>query len=116
MEPCDRKITADNYDFKILRSRARQAGVSSIYDPVTDGFSYNAYCLELKLLKELFTKEFDSLEEALDCLNDEFGSWELADAAVSLPSANGCGGGAAGGCCSSKKGGCGKGCGQARSP
>jgi hypothetical protein len=96
MEQAGPKLTRDNYEFQVLRSRARQAGVSLIYDPERDEFTYNAYCLELKLLKELFTQEFETLDEALSCIHEEFGSWQLADAAVPLPSAAGCGG-----CCGS---------------
>jgi hypothetical protein len=70
-------LTVDNYDHSVLVFRDRQAGVSEIYDPETDRYTYNAYCLEKKLLKELFTCEYDFLEDALQVINEEFGSWGL---------------------------------------
>lgn len=70
------KLTADNYTHTVLVFRDRQAGVSEIYDPDTDSFSYNAYCLEKKLVKELFTCEYDYLDDALDVINGEFGTWD----------------------------------------
>jgi hypothetical protein len=73
------KLTVDNYLDKVLKFRDRQAGVSIIYDAEADSYSYNAYCLETKLIKELFTVEFDFLDDALNLINDEFGSWELSD-------------------------------------
>jgi hypothetical protein len=71
------RLTEDNYSEKILRFRDRQAGISLVYDPDDDVFTYNAYCLEIKLMKELFTTEHEFLEDALELINDEFGSWEL---------------------------------------
>jgi hypothetical protein len=73
------KITEDNVQEKAFRFRDRQAGVSLIYDPLRSAYSYNAYCLETKIMKELFSVEFEFLEEALELINDEFGSWELVD-------------------------------------
>lgn len=70
------KITAENYDHTILVFRDRQAGISEVYDPFDDRFHYNAYCLERKLMKELYTTEFEFLEDALTHINDEFGTWE----------------------------------------
>jgi hypothetical protein len=110
MENLAPKITEENYETHVLRSRARQAGVSLIFDPDRESFIYNTYCLELKLLKELFTHEYDSLKEALDSLHEEFGSWQLAEVGTPLPSASkGCGGCSSGGCssggcCSSQEG------------
>lgn len=75
--PLREKLTVDNYTDKVLSFRDRQAGVSVIYDPEIEGYTYNAYCLEKKLLKELFTCEYDYLEDALDVVNSEFGTWEL---------------------------------------
>jgi hypothetical protein len=71
------KLTEENYDHSVLVFRDRQAGVSEIYDPERDSFSYNAYCLEKKLVKELFTCEYDFLTDALEVINEEFGSWDL---------------------------------------
>lgn len=73
------KMDAENFQEKAFRFRDRQAGVSIIYDPERLAFSYNAYCLETKIMKELFTVEFDFLDDALELMNDEFGSWELFD-------------------------------------
>lgn len=71
------KLNEENYLEKGLRFRDRQAGVSLVYDPDRASFSYNAYCFEVKLMKELYASEFDFLEDALNLINDEFGSWEL---------------------------------------
>jgi len=70
------KLTADNFDHTILKFRDRQAGVSVIFDPESEVYSYNAYCLETKLMKELFTCEYEFLDDALECINEEFGTWE----------------------------------------
>lgn len=70
------KLTAENYTHTVLVFRDRQAGVSEIFDPETGRFTYNAYCLERKLVKELFTCEYDFLSDALDAINEEFGTWE----------------------------------------
>ena len=73
------KMTSENFQEKAFRFRERQAGVSIIYDPNRSTYSYNAYCLETKIMKELFTVEFDFLDDALELMNEEFGSWELFD-------------------------------------
>jgi hypothetical protein len=70
------KLTPDNYDHTVLVFRDRQAGIAEVYDPDTDRYAYNAYCLEKKLMKELFTQEYDFLEDALHVINEEFGTWE----------------------------------------
>jgi hypothetical protein len=82
------KLTTANYDHTILRFRDRQAGVSVIFDHERDRFTYNAYCLETVLLKELFTCEYDFLEDALEVVNSEFGTWESVDLGAKE---NGCG-------------------------
>ena len=71
------KLTEENYDHSVLVFRDRQAGVNPVFDPQEQSYTYNAYCLEKKLLKELFTCEYDFLEDALKVINEEFGSWEL---------------------------------------
>ena len=81
------KLTADNYVHSILQFRDRQAGVSEIYDPEQQKYTYNAYCIEAKLLTELYSCEFEFLDDALALLNDEFGQWELID----LSNQSGCG-------------------------
>jgi hypothetical protein len=77
------KITSTNYLEKALVFRDRQAGVSEVFDPISNKFKYNAYCLEKMLLKELFTVEYDFLDDALQRINEEFGSWDLEDFAKS---------------------------------
>ena len=80
-------LTESNYLEKALKYRDRQAGISIIYDASQDVYTYNAYCLELVLMKEILTTEYDYLEDALEFINSEFGSWELVD----LANASGCG-------------------------
>lgn len=81
------KLTAENYVHSILQFRDRQAGVSEVYDPEQDTYTYNAYCIEAKLLTELYSCEFEFLQDALAVVNDEFGQWELVD----LANQSGCG-------------------------
>jgi hypothetical protein len=81
------KLTAENFDHTVLQFRERQAGVSVIFDPESNRYTYNAYCLETKLLKELFTCEFEFLEDALELVNSEFGTWEIHD----MSAKKGCG-------------------------
>ncbi len=71
------KLSDSNYSHSVLVFRDRQAGVSEIYDPETNKFMYNAYCLERLLMKELFTVEYEFLEDALCRVNEEFGTWDL---------------------------------------
>ena len=73
------KLNDQNYMEKVYRFEDRQAGVSLIYNPDEDMFTYNAYCLETHLVKELFTVEQEYLDDALDLINAEFGSWELVE-------------------------------------
>ena len=73
------QLNDDNYLQKAYQFRDRQAGVSLIYDPDDQVFTYNAYCLETKVMKELFTVEQEFLEDAIELINAEFGSWELVD-------------------------------------
>ena len=82
-----RPLTEDNYQHTVLVFRDRQAGVSEIFDPKTGRYSYNAYCLEKKLLKELFTCEYDFLSDALEVINEEFGTWQTE----SFDGKSGCG-------------------------
>ena len=70
-------ISVDNFDHTVLVFRDRQAGVAAIYDPFEERYLYNAYCLEKKLMKELFSQEYDFLEDAITVINEEFGSWEM---------------------------------------
>ena len=70
-------LNDENYEEKGFFFRDRQAGVSEIYNPDSKSYTYNAYCLETKLMKELFTVEYDFLEDALEIINQEFGSWEI---------------------------------------
>ena len=70
-------LTIDNYTHSVLVFRDRQAGISEVFDPEENQFAYNAYCLEKKLMKELYTCEFAFLDDALEHINSEFGTWEL---------------------------------------
>ena len=72
------KLTEENFLDTVLTFQDRQAGVSLIYDGESEKYSYNAYCLELKLMKELFSCEFDYLSDALACIDQEFGTWHLS--------------------------------------
>lgn len=65
----------------------RQAGVGLIFDPKRDRYVYNAYCIETELLKELFSCEYEFLEEALNVINVEYGNWEFK----SVEEKSGCG-------------------------
>ena len=83
-----KKLTNENYFDNAFVFRDRQAGISIIYDGNTSLYSYNAYCLETKIMKELFSKEFQFLDDALEFINDEFGNWDM----VSLNTSDkGCG-------------------------
>lgn len=73
----DKTLTDSNYLEKAYFFRERQAGVTDIYNPESNSYTYNAYCLETKLMKELFTVEYDFLDDALEMINSEFGSWEI---------------------------------------
>ena len=70
-------ITDENYQTHYLSFRDRQAGVSLVSSQAGDNFTYNAYCLEKKVLKELLSVEFDFLDEAIEFINQEFPTWEL---------------------------------------
>lgn len=70
-------LTAENYDHSFYNFGDRQAGVSLVFSPEENRFYYNAYCLEAKLLKEIFSVEHEFLEDALVTANAEFGQWEL---------------------------------------
>ena len=71
------KLDEETYSTMALKFRDRQAGVSLIYDHENLRYTYNAYCIETQLLKELFSAEFEFLNDALNTINEEFGSWEL---------------------------------------
>lgn len=71
------QITEENFETHYLRFEKRQAGVGLVYCPEKEAYSYNAYCLEKELLKELFSVEHEFLEDALQMIHEEFGSWEL---------------------------------------
>lgn len=71
------KLNQENYQSSYLEFQDRQAGVSLVFDPFKNRYYYNAYCVESKILKELFTVECDFLEEALQTVHLEFGQWEL---------------------------------------
>ena len=70
-------LTVDNYEDNCLFFGDRQAGISLVYCPEEELYLYNVYCLETKILKDLFSVECEYLDEALALVNEEFGSWEL---------------------------------------
>lgn len=70
-------LSSENYTDNYYNFEDRQAGVSLVFCPEKNRFFYNAYCVEKKLLKELFSVEYDFLEDALHTVNSEFGQWEL---------------------------------------
>jgi hypothetical protein len=70
-------LDIENFSFTVFRWRERQAGISLVFDPESQTYSYNAYCIETKVLKELFSCEFEFLEDALDLINSEYGNWEM---------------------------------------
>lgn len=80
-------LTEENFEGSYLRFQDRQAGVSLVYSHEDDKFYYNAYCVEMTLLKELLSVEFDYLDDALTFINEEFSSWEVA----SYEAKSGCG-------------------------
>jgi hypothetical protein len=77
MNVTSKKLNDENYHSNVLRFRDRQAGVSVVYDAELDRYFYNSYCIETKLLKELYSCEHEQLEDALSLINDEFGSWDI---------------------------------------
>jgi hypothetical protein len=83
----DFKLTSENYTHSVLQFRDRQAGVGEVYDPENERYTYNAYCIEVTLLTELYSCEFEFLADALQVIHDEFGQWELID----LGGKSGCG-------------------------
>jgi hypothetical protein len=70
-------LTSDNYEYSWLAFEGRQAGISLVFDNEGERFYYNAYCIEGSLLSELFSVEFTYLEDALQLINEEFGTWTL---------------------------------------
>ena len=70
------RLTLNNWHSSCLEFQDRQAGGSLVYCPVQERFVYNAYCIEKKLLKELFTVEFEYIDDAIRCVNEEFSTWE----------------------------------------
>lgn len=73
----EKKLTHENYDHSYLNFQDRQAGVSLVFCPSEKRYFYNAYCVEIVLMKELFSVEFEYLDDALDTIHAEFGQWEL---------------------------------------
>ena len=73
----DNEITQENYTSHFLSFQKRQAGISLVYSSKEEKFFYNAYCIETELLKELFSVEFEFLDDAIEALNEEFKGWEL---------------------------------------
>ncbi len=86
-------ITAENFEYSYFKFNDRQAGISLVFDHETQSYLYNVYCLETKILKELFGCEYEFLDDALEIVNSEFGTWPL----IEVPEKTGCGS------CSNKK-------------
>ncbi len=84
------RLTAQNYGWCSFKFRDRQAGVTEIYDPLAKCYRYNSYCLEQKLLKEIYSKEFAFLDDALTHTNGEFGNWEFQDLSLKKPACGSC--------------------------
>lgn len=71
------KLTQENYTNNYLQFQRRQAGVNLVFCPEEQRFFYNAYCLEMDLLKELVSVEFEFLDDAIEMINEDFSTWEL---------------------------------------
>ncbi len=84
------KLTTQNYGWCFFKFRDRQAGVTEIYDPAAECYHYNSCCLEQKLLKEIYTREFAFLDDALEHANLEFGNWEFQDLSLKKPACGSC--------------------------
>jgi hypothetical protein len=80
------KLTEENFLYSYFNFNDRQAGVSIVFSPKEERYFYNSYCLEVELLKEVFSVESEFLSEALELINNEFGGWEL----VSTKEKTGC--------------------------
>lgn len=72
-------LTEENFVNMTFCWRDRQAGVGIVYDPDSETYQYNAYCIDKKLVKEIFSCEYEFLEDALTLVNQEYGNWELVD-------------------------------------
>ena len=77
MSTKDNTITEDNYTYSYYSFEDRQSGISLVYSLEKKAYLYNVYCIEQTLLKELFTVEYDFLDDAIETVNSEFGSWNL---------------------------------------
>ena len=86
----DTTLTAANYTYCYYVFRTRQAGVAEIYDPIKCLYVYNSYCLEQKLLKEIYSVEFSFLDDAIAHINAEFGNWEFRNIMLKKSACNGC--------------------------
>ncbi len=70
-------LTQDNYMDSYLVFESRQAGIGLVYCPDEKRYYYNAYCMEMELVKELLSVEFEFLDDALEFINNEFGQWKV---------------------------------------
>lgn len=80
------QITHENYLDNFLEFQDRQSGVGLVFNPESDAYTYNVYCIDRKLMKEIYSAEVEFLDDALSLLNDEFATWKL----VSYDSESGC--------------------------
>ena len=76
------QLKQKNFLHSCLAFEDRQAGVSIIYCHIEDKYFYNVYCMDVKILKDLMSVEFNNLDEALDYVNEEFGTWKLHNLAL----------------------------------
>ncbi len=76
-ETVSKVLDSENYSHSFYNFGDRQAGVGLVFCPNENKFYYNAYCVEAKILKELFSVEYEFLQDALATVNSEFGQWEL---------------------------------------
>ncbi len=72
-------LTPENYEGSFLSFQDRQAGVSHVFSPVGNKYYYHVYCIDRKTLVDLFSVEYEFLEDALATVNSEFGNWEMQD-------------------------------------
>ena len=83
-------LTTENYTHCYYCFRTRQAGISEIYDPKSETYAYNSYCLEQELTKEIYSVEFNFLEDAIEHINEEFGNWEFRDLSLKKQECGSC--------------------------
>jgi hypothetical protein len=71
----DNIITANNYKDGYYRLGKWQAGVSEIFDHLSQKVTYNLYCVDLENYQEAISQEFHRVDDAINALKDAFGNW-----------------------------------------